>query len=288
MEFNSSILLYSKYSVSSKKLIDFINSSGIDLTNLIKLQLLCIDNEEVRKRIIKNKQIDITSVPCLLLIYQDGGLEKYDSDAVFKWFEQIIKKNIDQRVDQRVDQKVDQRVVKRVDQRADQRIENISEEIVKNEPERTNKKYVSEKKKLKKEEEKNRKNFENRNKTKAVTSIDDLISEEDNVENIVEESEEVEEVEERNVEEREEVKANSYDNDRYKNKKPNKLIRVNRDNYEEDDNLFQGTPPNNRENKKSAIKKSEGTDIMSKAKELAKGRENEMPPPGHPLAQKNN
>lgn len=260
MEFNSCILLYSKYSVSSKKLMDFITSSGIDLTSLIKLQLLCIDNEEVRKRIIKNKQIGITSVPSLLLIYPDGGLEKYDCEAVFKWFEQVIKKitPIPEQMVENNNENILENIVK-----------NRIEEIINKEPERINKKD----KKLKKEEEKNRKNFENRNKTKEVTSIDDLISEEDiedDLEDVVED-----------------VKANSYDNDRYKNKKPNKLIRVNRDNYEEDDNLFQGTPPNNRENKKSAIKKSEGSDVMSKAKELAKGRENEMqPPPGHPLAQK--
>ena len=238
MEFNSCILLYSKYSVSSKKLMDFITLSGLDLTFLIKLQVVCIDNEEVRKRIIKNKQIGITSVPSLLLIYPDGGLEKYDYDAVFRWFEEVIKKLTPKQV------------------------------VIEPEPEKTYEKTYESK------YDNNDKKIKNKKiaKKPALTSIDDLISEED----------------EDNIDEDNEV-VKDDDNDRYKNKKPTKLIRVNKDNYEEDASLFQGTPPNNRENKKSAIKKSEsGTDIMSKAKELAKGRESEMkPPPGHPLAQNN-
>jgi hypothetical protein len=202
MAYNSCILLYSKYSVSSKKLTDFINSSGLD-TNLINLQNVCIDNEEVRKRILNNKQIGITSVPCLLLVYQDGGIEKYDGDVIFRWFEEIANKFIQTKIPEEKSIEV-------------KKVQNIKKE-------------------------------------KTVTSIDDLVSEEDIEQN-----------------------DNINDNDRYKNKKPNKLIRIDKDNYTEDENLYQGTPPNNRENEKSAIKKSEATDIMSKAKELAKGRESEI------------
>ena len=91
MEFNSCVLLYSKYSATSKKLMEFMKTSGVDFTQIIGLQHLCVDNEQVRKKIIKNTQISVLSVPCILLIYQDGGIEKYEGISVFNWCEEIIK-----------------------------------------------------------------------------------------------------------------------------------------------------------------------------------------------------
>ena len=49
MEFNLCILLYSKYSSNSKKLIDYISNSNVDLVNFLKLHTICVDNEEIRK-----------------------------------------------------------------------------------------------------------------------------------------------------------------------------------------------------------------------------------------------
>ena len=173
MAYNS-ILFYSKYSVSSKKLTDFINSSGLD-TNLINLQNVCIDNEEVRKRILNNKQIGITSVPCLLLIYQDGGIEKYDGDVIFRWFEEIVNKFIQTKIPEEKSIKV-------------KKVQNIKKE----------KTSVPK---------------------KTVTSIDDLVSEED-----------IEDIEEENIEVIKVIEQNNRndkdmdDNDRYKNKIPSKLI----------------------------------------------------------------
>ena len=46
------VLLYSKYSSSSKNLMNMIDQSGINFTNQFALQSLCIDNEDIRKRII--------------------------------------------------------------------------------------------------------------------------------------------------------------------------------------------------------------------------------------------
>ena len=61
MEHQLSVLLYSKYSSSSKSLMNIMNTSNIDFTNKFALQPLCIDNEEIRNRIIKNKQIEVTN-----------------------------------------------------------------------------------------------------------------------------------------------------------------------------------------------------------------------------------
>ena len=90
MESHLSVLLYSKYSSSSKQILDMIKTSGIDFEQQFKLQYLCIDNKEIRNRIKSNKQMDVTTVPCLLIIYTDGGIEKYDGARIFEWIENII------------------------------------------------------------------------------------------------------------------------------------------------------------------------------------------------------
>ena len=92
MEPKLSVLLYSKYSSLSKKLLDMIQTSGVDFSKYA-LQSLCIDNNEIRKRIYANKQIDVTSVPCLLIIFPDGGIEKYDGAHAFEWVEGIIRQH---------------------------------------------------------------------------------------------------------------------------------------------------------------------------------------------------
>ena len=91
MEPQLSVLLYSKYSVHSKKLMDMMIMSGIDFKQAAALDSVCIDNKHVRDRILKNQQIVVETVPCLLLVYPDGGLEKYDGESVFNWVERIIQ-----------------------------------------------------------------------------------------------------------------------------------------------------------------------------------------------------
>ena len=91
MEPQLSVLLYSKYSSLSKRLMNIINTSNVDFTKKFALQTLCIDNQQIRDRVLKNKQIEITTVPCILLTFPDGGIEKYDGIYVFEWVEGIIK-----------------------------------------------------------------------------------------------------------------------------------------------------------------------------------------------------
>ena len=92
MEPHLSTLLYSKYSSMSKQLLNKINESGIDVYSLLSIQLVCIDNDNIRTRILQNKDIEIKSVPCLLIVYPDGGVEKYEVPHIFEWFEHVIKR----------------------------------------------------------------------------------------------------------------------------------------------------------------------------------------------------
>lgn len=89
MEPQYSVLLFSKYSPNCKRLFTIIQQSGIDFTYI---QLLCVDNNKVRQQIKSTNQIDIKTVPCLLLIYSNGNVEKYDGNYVFEWFNALIPK----------------------------------------------------------------------------------------------------------------------------------------------------------------------------------------------------
>ena len=89
MEYQTAILLYSNYSTISKQLIQNLQQIHLDV---LKIQTLCIDNEHIRKRILKSKTINITTVPSLLLIYNNGGVEKYDGTQLFSLLEVLIKK----------------------------------------------------------------------------------------------------------------------------------------------------------------------------------------------------
>lgn len=90
MEPQHSVLLYSKYSQTCNKLFEITNSSGIDFSKI--LSTVCIDSEDIRKRIKNDKRFGIQSVPCLLLLYINGTVEKYEGPDVFVWTTNIISR----------------------------------------------------------------------------------------------------------------------------------------------------------------------------------------------------
>lgn len=85
------VILYSKYSQNSNNLIKFIQSSPVDLTTTIGLNPICIDNEKIRQRIMNCKEVQIHSVPTILVVYPTGGVEKYEGITAFNWVEETVK-----------------------------------------------------------------------------------------------------------------------------------------------------------------------------------------------------
>jgi hypothetical protein len=98
MDIQLSVLLYSKYSNGSMKLLNSIDSSGVDVFGLLGMTRVCIDNSDVRKRIINNKKITIQTLPCILRAYTDGRLDKFDGYSVFDLVDEIITKNTPKQV----------------------------------------------------------------------------------------------------------------------------------------------------------------------------------------------
>ena len=314
MEPQLSVLLYSKYSSLSKNLMDMMNRSGVDFNNKFSLQTLCIDNEEIRNRIIKNKKIEVTTVPCLLLIFLDGGIEKYDGVNIFEWVKGIIrqfapppppppppppqqseeekwfmKKLIEQHT----------REKKILEQQKERELSKIREE---------NKNSYQEQTREPQRQQRDRMDSIETEKSPPIQHIRRQVHKSPpklEQESQPESQQESEPERERSVgltsiEDLEDLSVDEEDigeSDRYRSRKPIGRIRSDEGNYEEGKDLFQGPTTTMRKAKKSALKSShtgkdaktqKSLDIMSRAKELAKNREdsNPIPPPGHPLNQR--
>ena len=75
------ICLYSKFSNSSKSFVESSQS--------LPIQFVCIDNKKVRNRIMSDPKLQITFVPCVLSLFSDGRLEKYEGKDAFDWLDNI-------------------------------------------------------------------------------------------------------------------------------------------------------------------------------------------------------
>lgn len=95
------VCLYSKYSQRSKEFLDDIHPS-------MGIQMLCIDNEEVRQAIVKDNQgYHIKTVPCIFLFHSNGRLEKYEGSDAFTWLRkarEVIEANSFQQQQQMLQQ----------------------------------------------------------------------------------------------------------------------------------------------------------------------------------------
>jgi len=94
MDYNLSILLYSNYSPRSQQLLEALKICPIDLANMARMSSICIDNEQIRNRITKSKNITIDTVPTILLAYNNGTIEKYSGEQAFEWIEQTVQHHL--------------------------------------------------------------------------------------------------------------------------------------------------------------------------------------------------
>lgn len=80
---NFRMLLFSKYSENSKKILALIKDNN-NLFNTLNINVVCIDNENIRKRIL-NSDIEINVVPCLLSIKDKIQIEKFEGQELNNW-----------------------------------------------------------------------------------------------------------------------------------------------------------------------------------------------------------
>jgi len=72
------VLLYSKYSQSCMQLLSTMERLGANIS------MVCLDNQEVRKRVMNDSRLKITVVPTLLSLYDSGVVEKYEGQKVLE------------------------------------------------------------------------------------------------------------------------------------------------------------------------------------------------------------
>ena len=85
------VLLYSKYSPQCKNLVGTIQTAPVNLMSAIGLTMVCVDNEDIRSKIKTATSVTVESVPTVLIVYNNGGVEKYEGERAFGWTEQTIK-----------------------------------------------------------------------------------------------------------------------------------------------------------------------------------------------------
>jgi len=91
MDIKFTTFLYSKYSNTCKNFFGLVENIPPEIKENMKFTSLCIDNEKIRKNVLKSK-LDIKNVPCILIIYNDGRAEKFEGVDAFKWGNEILFK----------------------------------------------------------------------------------------------------------------------------------------------------------------------------------------------------
>lgn len=72
--------------------MDILDVGGDELATAVSLHPVCIDNSIIKKRITTDKNIQIDSVPCVLLVNHDGRVDKYVGDSAFTWANELVKR----------------------------------------------------------------------------------------------------------------------------------------------------------------------------------------------------
>ena len=160
------ILLYSKYSRSCLRILDRVD----DLKNIISLNIVCIDNKNIRKRICSSKTFEISKVPCLLILNGDT-VEKYEGEKVFLWMDEIVNniKNNESNVNNNVFQ-----------QNVNNVVQNKNNVNINYEEEEKEEVYVEPERKIKLKPKIKKTKYVPQSLIKKETRIEDLDDEEEN------------------------------------------------------------------------------------------------------------
>lgn len=82
------VLIYSKFSLKCQQLQAFIEENGLD----IPFTMICIDDKDMRNRIMKSKDFNIKYVPTILQVNQlTGVVSQYEADKAFELLNGIVQ-----------------------------------------------------------------------------------------------------------------------------------------------------------------------------------------------------
>jgi hypothetical protein len=82
------VILYSKYSPQCTRIVDLHHKHNVDY-----MRLLCIDNVNIREKLLQSTDLNIRTVPCVLFLYPGGRIEKFEGSNVSSWVIKEMTKN---------------------------------------------------------------------------------------------------------------------------------------------------------------------------------------------------
>ena len=71
------IFFYSKYCKECPKILSVIDPN--------RFLFICVDNPDIRKKIVDDDRYNIKTVPCILYFENETSFEKYENENVIKW-----------------------------------------------------------------------------------------------------------------------------------------------------------------------------------------------------------
>lgn len=80
------VCVYSRYSKASSSLLSIMEGN-------LDFRRLCIDHPEFRRIVLQDSQkFNIRQVPCILVFFSNGVMNKYEGDKAFSWAQETITK----------------------------------------------------------------------------------------------------------------------------------------------------------------------------------------------------
>jgi len=80
------VLLYSRLTVKSMKLLQFIEEN-----NFKSIDKVCVDSEDIKNRIIQSSNLKINDIPCIIITYNTGDVEVYEGQPIYNWFNTMLR-----------------------------------------------------------------------------------------------------------------------------------------------------------------------------------------------------
>lgn len=87
MEVLSTVVLFSRFSQSSKQFLALLDQLSLEGRTIFKIELLCVDSMKVRNMVLKS---GIKSVPYVVIMYTNGQRETFEGDQAFDWITDVL------------------------------------------------------------------------------------------------------------------------------------------------------------------------------------------------------
>ena len=79
------VIFYSNFYPKSKEIKEYFGDKE-------NIRYLCVDNKDIREKILNDKIYGIKSVPTLLFLKEDGSMQIYEKEGAIHYYNELIEK----------------------------------------------------------------------------------------------------------------------------------------------------------------------------------------------------